>query len=215
MTTPTSFDDLDLNNASAREQYFERCRAEFEGMSDEEVIAQAKSVVPYCRADWRWGAVRDIAEHRIKIARQVEPKMEKFRKVREGWYTIAIVSFDEVMQDIKNRVPDHLRRYEEHVDLSRCGDEWIVSTRGGKDHQDTIVRLNQHSLFAQRVRSFADGRRYAVALRAYLMDKGPNPDWLLSVFSKEHEAAHRADIERKVGMPYDEWEAKLFGRTAG
>lgn len=146
-------------------------------------------------------------------APHAEPKMAKFRLVRAGWWTTPIVTFDEVMEEIRQHVPHDRRRYEEHLDVSRYGDEWIVSIRGGKDRQDTVNHLNQHSLFAQRVSSLAQGRRYAMALKAYLAGEGEHPDWILRVFSAEDRAAHHANIERIVGKPYEEWEAEMEARA--
>jgi hypothetical protein len=216
-TTPAPFDDLDLNKQDHRERiYYDRVRAEFEGVSDEDVIAQAKQEVPYFRDDaHRWQAIYSIAEHRVKVARQVEPPMETFRKVRAGWYTIPIISFDEAFKTIHG--PSHERKFEEHVDVSADKDTkgwWIVSIRGGRDGQDTALTLNQRSLFRESFHNLAQAKRYAVALKAYLQDKCANPDWLRSVFSAEDDAKHRAHIEAVTGEPYDEWMTRMTGRAS-
>lgn len=212
MGISATFDGLDLNSQRDRETvYFERVQAEFLGEPDDVVYAAAKALSPYLKTyDWRGGALRDIAEHRIALARQVEPKMESFRKVRAGWYSLTIVSLDEALADYAK--PAHERRYEEYVDVSRekNGDMWVVSTRGGKsgyDRNDTST-LNQNSLFSNRFGTITQARRYAVALKAYLLGKGPHPDWLQKVFSDEDRAAFEARMERITGKPYAEWLAE-------
>lgn len=140
-----------------------------------------------------------------------EPKMETFRKVRAGWYTLAVVHWRDALDQV-GRVPEHERSKELWVDVSKYGDEWMVSVRGA-DMGRRDMTLDQHSQFAQPLYSLSDARRYAVTLKAYLSDKGSNPDpWLLNKFAAERDARHRAEIEATVGEPYAEWEAEMNAR---
>jgi hypothetical protein len=142
-----------------------------------------------------------------------EPKMEKFRKVRAGWWTVPINSFDDVMADIRNRVPHDQRRSEKYIDVSKYGDEWIVSTREHEPQTDrSVSMLNQRSLFNYRELSFSDAKRKAMVLKAYLAG-GPHPDYLDQILSEERRIAFETKMEGITGKPYAEWEAEMLGRT--
>lgn len=139
--------------------------------------------------------------------------MPSYRKVRAGWYTLPIVHWREVLDQVGTDFREDERLYEEYVDVSRDKHDknyWIVSIRGGKYHQDTTSELNQHSLFRATAMSFAEAKRYGVALRAYLKNEGEHPDYLHHVFSDEREIALRAMLEQKHGKPYAEI-AKAWG----
>jgi len=143
-----------------------------------------------------------------------EPKTATFRKVRAGWYTHAVVTFEDIMADIRAGKPEHERRKEAYIDVSRRDQDgdWLVSTRGGDESGD-VFALKPYSLFRQVVRSFEQAKRYATVLKAYLYEKGEHPDYILKVFREEDDAAHRAKIESIVGKPYDVWEAEMLGKV--
>lgn len=140
-----------------------------------------------------------------------ELPMVTFRKVRAGWYTLAIVSWEEHFAQIKAGVPEHERKHEEHVDVSRekGGERWVVSIRGGKDWKSKVHELNQWSLFRATFDTVSDAKRYAVALKAYLQDKGPHPDYLQEVFMAEWKAREDAAFVAKYGITFDEYCAKI------
>jgi len=141
--------------------------------------------------------------------------METFRKVRAGWYSIDIVSLDEALADW--RAPEHERKVQECVDVSKekHGDAWVISHRGGRESRRPSHELNQDSLFRSVQLSFADAKRYAVALKAYLSNKGPHPDWLDKVLSDERRVAFETKMEGILGEPYDQWAARqIAGGTA-
>jgi len=207
-----SFEGLDLNLQSDRDRYYERVRLEFEAASDHEVSVATTAVIgrQVVLTRPRWSHLRDIAERRVELARRVEPPMEKFRKVRAGWYSIDIVSLDEALADW--RAPEHERKVQETVDVSKekHGDAWVVSTRGGRESRLPSHQLNQDSLFRSVQLSFADAKRYAVALKAYLTNKGPHPDWLDKVLSDERRVAFETMMTEKLGEPYADWQARML-----
>lgn len=206
--------DLDLNSYADQDVYITRLARSYgaAGIDRDAINAEIKALKSYADDQpTAIEAIRYLAKLHIELVRRVEPETAKFRKVRAGWYSTAVVDWRETLKEISDRVPHADRSYEEYVDVSQeeGGEQWLVSTRGGREHQDRVSTLNRYSVFRQPIAKFADAKRYATCLRDYLKNKGPHPDWILDVFSREHEIAYRAKIEGIVGEPYDVW----FERT--
>lgn len=62
--------------------------------------------------------------------------------------------------------------------------------------------------------SLVEAKRYAVALKAYLQNKGPHPDWLDKVLSDERRAAFEAKMDSVLGEPYEQWAARQLAGGA-